>query len=165
MKVLDEENFSLEKAEESIREIAEENELVALATVSQNSEAFSATAFFVYDEDFKFYILTEPDTDHCENLGKNPSISLSIYDSHQGWSDDKRGLQVFGEAGKVPEEKISEALGLYLERFPELGEWVSEAEDMEKIDSEFYVVRPDRIKIFDETKFGKETLVNVGFEN
>ncbi|MFB6241313.1 MAG: pyridoxamine 5'-phosphate oxidase family protein [Candidatus Nanosalina sp.] len=163
MEVFDEKEISPEEAEESIREIAEENELLALATVSEDSEAFNATAFFVYDEDFKFYILTEPDTDHCENLRGNPSISLSIYDSRQDWGDEKQGLQVFGEAEQVSEEKIPEVLNLYLERFPGLGEWVSEPDEMEKIDSKFYVVRPDRIKIFDEPKFGKETWVNVGF--
>ena len=78
MELLEEKDFSLEKAKESIQEIAEENELLALATVSEDSETFNATAFFVYDEDFNFYILTEPDTDHCHNLEKNSSISLSI---------------------------------------------------------------------------------------
>jgi uncharacterized protein YhbP (UPF0306 family) len=163
MEILGEKDFSLEKAKESIHVIAEENELLALATVSKDSEAFNATAFFVYDENFNFYILTEPDTDHCENLRENSSISLSIYDSQQDWSDEKKGLQVFGEAEEVTEEKLSEVLELYLKRFPGLGEWVSEPEDMGKIDSEFFVIRPDRIKIFDEPKFGTETWVNVGF--
>ncbi len=74
-------NFSLDEVRTSIEEICRKNELLALATISEGSKVFNATAFYVYDEDFNFYILTEPDTDHCENLEKNSSISLSIYDS------------------------------------------------------------------------------------
>lgn len=96
-------------------------------------------------------------------MRENSSVSLSIYDSRQKWGDEKTGLQVFGEAEKISGEKISEVLDLYLERFPELGEWVSKPEEMDKLDSEFYVIRPDRIKIFDEPKFGSETWVRVGF--
>lgn len=164
MKTLDDENYSLSEARESLQEIAEENELLALATVSENSEAFNATAFYVFDDDFNFYILTEPDTDHAENLEQNPSISLSIYDSRQSWSDQKKGLQVFGQAEKVSRENMEKVLELYLERFPGLGEWVSEPEEMGNIDSEFYVIRPERIKIFDEKEFGTETWVNILFE-
>lgn len=163
MKLLNPEEFSLEEARESIKKICEENELLALATVSEKSEAFNATAFYVFDQNFNFYILTEPDTDHGENLDKNPSISLSIYDSQQEWTDEKQGLQVFGEAEKLEGEKISEAFKLYAERFPGLEKFVFGPEEMERLDSEFYVIRPDRIKIFDEPKFGTETWVNVTF--
>ncbi|MFB6116279.1 MAG: pyridoxamine 5'-phosphate oxidase family protein [Candidatus Nanosalina sp.] len=163
MELLDQPDFSVKEAEESIRDIADENKLLALVTVSEGQEAFNATAFYAFDDDLNFYILTEPNTDHCKNLRENSSISLSIYDSHQDWGDEKKGLQVFGKAEQVPEEEIPEVLELYLERFPELGEWVSEPGEMDSIDSQFYVIRPEKIKIFDEPRFGKETWVNVGF--
>jgi uncharacterized protein YhbP (UPF0306 family) len=164
MKLLETENFSFEEAKESLEDICRRNELLALATVSENSEAFNATAFFAFDGEFNFYILNEPDTDHGQNLEKNSSISLSIYDSRQEWSDDKRGLQVFGEAKIEDEEKVSEAFKIYTERFPGLKEYVSKPGELDKIDSEFYIVRPDRIKIFDEPRFGKETWLNLVFD-
>jgi uncharacterized protein YhbP (UPF0306 family) len=164
MELRDKDKTSLKEAKESIREIAEQNELLSLATVSEKEKAFNATAFYVFDDEFNFYILTEPDTDHCENLRENSSISLSIYDSNQGWSDDKRGLQVFGEAEHISDEDlISEALQLYLERFPDLKQWVSQPREMENIDSEFYIIKPERIKVFDEPRFGKETWMNLVF--
>ncbi len=166
MKLLETENFSFEEAKASLEEICRRNELLALATVSENSKAFNATAFFAFDGEFNFYILTEPDTDHGKNIEENSSISLSIYDSRQEWSDDKRGLQVFGEAEKLEdEEKVSQAFKTYTERFPGLKEQVSEPEEMEYIDSEFYVVRPYRIKIFDEPRFGEETWLNLVFKD
>lgn len=164
MKIL-EKDYSLEKAMESLHRIAEENELLALATVSENSEAFNATAFFAFDDEFNFYILTEPETNHGRNLEENSSISLSIYDSSQQWSDEKKGFQVFGEAEKLEEEKkISQAFKIYTQRFPGLKEFVSGPEGMDGIDSEFYLIRPERIKIFDEPKFGKEIWLNVIFD-
>jgi uncharacterized protein YhbP (UPF0306 family) len=164
MELLDDDKASLKEAEQSIQEILEQNDLLSLATVSEKEKAFNATAFYVFDDNFKFYILTEPETDHGENLEENSSASLSIYNSKQEWGDAKKGLQVFGEAEHISEEdKVSMALKLYLERFPELKQWVSQPGEMENIDSEFYIIRPERIKIFDEPKFGTETWVNMIF--
>ena len=70
---------------------------------------------------------------------------------------------MFGNADKVSEEELPRVLDLYLERIPDLEEWVSQPEDMDKIDSEFYIIKPERIKIFDEPRFGKETWLNIGF--
>lgn len=165
MRLLEKE-YSLEDTRESIIEIAGRNELLALATVSEDSKAFNATAFYVFDQELNFYILTEPDTDHAQNLEENSSISLSIYDSNQEWSDEKKGLQVFGEAEELSEEEmISEAFKLYTERFPGLKEFVSAPKDLSEIDSKFYVIRPERIKVFDESRFGKETWINLVFDN
>lgn len=61
MELGDRDKTSMKEAKESIQQIAEQNKLLSSATVSKEEKAFNATAFYVFDEDFNFYILTEPE--------------------------------------------------------------------------------------------------------
>ncbi len=139
--------FEPGKVEESIRDIIKNSQLCSLATIDEtDSKAHIATAFFAFDDSLNFYILTEPETEHCQHLEENDSIALSIYDSRQDWTDDKQGLQVFGTAERIPDGEASEALNLYLNRFPPLEEFASNTEDLQELDSSFYRVTPERTR-------------------
>ncbi len=160
---IDNENYSAMQIEGRIRELVEENELCSLATVQENNNrdpsAHIATAWYAYDDELRLYVLTPPDTDHAKNLEENDSIALTIFDSHQDWSAKKKGLQVFGTAEKIPDEDAEEALELYNQRFPGLEEHASTTEELQDLDSSFYVITPERIKLFDEPAFGNETWI------
>lgn len=158
--------YDREKVEDSIMEIVRSNELCSLATVTPDEKAHNATAFYAFDRSLNFYILTPPETDHGQNLAENNSIALTVFDSHQEWTDDKQGLQVFGTAEKLEDRgKVAEALELYTERFPAVEQFASSPGDVEQLDSRFYRVKPKRIKLFDEPNFGTETWVEVEVEN
>ena len=156
--LLDEGDWSKEEVEESLREIISENKLLSMATVD-GEEPHVNTAFYAFDQELKLYILTPPETRHGENLENNSSVAVDIHDSHQNWTDDKQGLQIFGQAKKV--ENTSKALEIYKDRYPELGEFATNKEELKELDSELYVVKPSRIKLFDEPRFGTETWINV----
>ncbi|MFB6191020.1 MAG: pyridoxamine 5'-phosphate oxidase family protein [Candidatus Nanohaloarchaea archaeon] len=157
-----EEDYGKERFEDSISNILQENRLCTLATVSPDSEAHAATAFYAFDDELNLYILTPPETEHGQHLEKNSSIALSIYDSHQQFSSEKQGLQFFGTAEKAEPE---EALEIYRERFPDVEQFASEPGDVKELDSCFYRIEPERFKLFDEPEFGTETWVNIRLKN
>lgn len=157
--------YDLQKVENAILDIVESNRLSSLATVTPDSKAHIATAFYVYDGELRFYILTPPETDHGRNLADNDSIALAIYDSHQQWTDNKQGLQIFGTAELVEEEdEVEEALELYTERFPAVEQFASSPQEARGLESSFYRITPERIKLFDEPNFETETWINVKVE-
>ena len=155
IKVEDDE-VSEEEAIQSIKQILEKNKLLSMSTVEETSPHIN-TAFFTH-QDLKLYIFTPPDTIHGKNLDKNPEVAVDVHDSHQEWTDDKKGLQIFG---KAEIQNTQEVLDLYCERFPEMKELASDQKELDQYDSEFYVIKPERIKIFDEPRFGTENWINV----
>ena len=157
-----EEGYSKERVKESIQEIMEKTELRSLSTVDERRPHI-ATAFFTFDEGFNLYIATDPETEHGQHLEENSSIAVSVYSTDQEQMDEKRGLQVFGTAEKLKPEtnKGRDAHSIYLERFESWKEFAAEPEDLKDLDSDFYIIRPERIKVFDEEKFSKETWINI----
>ncbi|MFB6213667.1 MAG: methyltransferase domain-containing protein [Candidatus Nanohaloarchaea archaeon] len=158
IELLDEGDWTREEVEESIREILSKNRLLSMATV-KGEDPHINTCFYTFDDELNLYILTPPDTEHGENLENNDSVAVDVHDSHQEWTDDKQGLQIFGKAEKV--EEVEKVLDLYLDRYSELGEFASNKEELEELDSIFYKIEPDQIKVFDEPRFGTETWINV----
>lgn len=144
------------EALQSVEEIMSENELLSMSTTGDR-EPHINTAFFSY-ENLRLYIFTPPETVHGQNLEDNPSVAVDIHDSHQEWTDYKKGLQIFGKAELKNSQEI---LDKYRERFPGMNELAEEVEELGQFDSEFYVITPGKIKIFDEPRFGKENWVNV----
>lgn len=157
IEVLDD-GFKHEKVEESIRDIIRSNKLLSMATTA-GEEPHINTAFYAFDDQFRLYIWTPPETEHGKNLEENDSVAVDIHDSRQEFPDEKQGLQLFGSCRKA--ENREEVLEIYSERFPETREFASNVEELEELDSEFYIIEPSRIKIFDELRFGKETWVEV----
>lgn len=152
------EDREIQRVKESIREIVSSNQLLSMATVN-NEEPHINTAFYALDDNLNLYILTPPDTIHGQNIEENSSVAVDIHDSHQEWEYDKQGLQIFGTAERA--EDVSRALELYNDRYPGLEEFASTPDELGELDSEFYVIKPERIKVFDEPQFGTETWIEV----
>lgn len=148
-------------AERSIRAIIERNELCSMATVREHAEAHINTAFYAHDEDLRLYVLTPPDTQHGTNLAENPSVAVDIHDAGQEWTDEKRGLQLFGTAHRLTGRDRAPAFERYRECFPALDQFASTVDDLDGLDSSFYRIVPDRIRLFDEPAFGTEVWIDV----
>lgn len=164
LKLLDD-GYNLQKVKNSIRDVIRSNYLLSMST-SDKEEPHINTAFYAFDDGLNLYILTPPKTKHGKNLEENSSVAVDIHDSHQKFNDDKQGLQIFGTAEIVAEEdKIAEILELYTERFPAAEKFASSPEDIGELDSSFYRIKPERIKLFDEPNFGTETWIDVEIKN
>lgn len=154
---IDDGSWEKSRVNQSIEDILEQNELCSIATVDRD-RAHIATCFFSHEED-QIFILTEPDTEHCQHLRKNSSIAVSVYDSRQNWDQKKQGLQLFGKARQAEGEERERAFHSYSSRFPDLEEFAETVDQVANLDSHFYVIDIDRVKVFDEKRFGRETWI------
>jgi uncharacterized protein YhbP (UPF0306 family) len=128
--------------------------LCAIATVTPEGLAHVNTAYFAWSPAFEIVWLSEPGARHSANLAANPSASVAVYDSRQSWGRADRGIQLFGSAREL-EEATSPA---YERRFP--------AFRASRFASyRFYVLRPSRLKLFDETELGAATFVTARVED
>lgn len=146
----------------SIFAILEKTKLLSMATI-KNAESWINTAYFAYSEDLELFIITNPSTVHGINLQNNPSVSVTVFDSHQTPGPGKQGLQLIGTGERVT-DKAEELNGLKLwhdrvlgtEGFDEF-----EKEYLAKFKSKIHKLKVNHVKIFDEKTFGNETWVEV----
>lgn len=131
--------------------------LMALATIEGN-KSWSNTAYFAVDNNLNLYFVSPPSSEHCQNILKNQSVSVAIFDSNQHGSSKKIGLQIRGQAKRVKGEKnIRAAIKLWCKVVPGAEKWIN-YENMKnsKIESKIYQIKPTKIKFFNEILFGEE---------
>ena len=124
------------------RRLLDASTLCAIATVVRGGRAHVNTAYFAWSPSFEIVWLSDPRAGHSRNLRANPSVAVAVYDSTQTWGTSDRGIQLFGEA----REREDEAEAVYAERF---GARVGKLTGYR-----FYVLRPRRLKLFDERELG-----------
>jgi uncharacterized protein YhbP (UPF0306 family) len=123
------------------RRLLDASTLCAIATVGRG-RAHVNTAYFAWSPEFEVVWVSDPRAAHSRNLRANPSVAVAVYDSTQTWGTPDRGIQIFGEAA----EGDDQAEAVYAERF---GARVGKLTGYR-----FYVLRPRRLKLFDERELG-----------
>ena len=66
-----------------------------------NRLPWSASVYFLYDDSLNLYFVSNPKTKHCQNIAKNPKVSVVIVNTEQDPNGNKVGLQARGTAKKV----------------------------------------------------------------
>lgn len=130
--------------------------LMAISTVGD--APWASTVFFVADEALNLYFVSDPDSDHCSHITKNPNVAMAIFDSRQRVSDQKIGVQMKGRAVQLADpESIRGPLSLWNGHNPGF-EQVITVENMEKgmIHSKVYKISPTYVKFFNEKLYGSE---------
>lgn len=156
--------YSDETINKSLSSILESNTLLSMATLKNNKESYVNTVYFAYSDHLNFYYLSPPSAVHSKNLVKNKSVAVSIFDSHQNLPTAKKsGLQIFGEARLARGNELFEGLQLYSRRYIWIVKYIKKPQDLLKkiIQSKLYIIKPAKIKIFDEATFGDEVWVTV----
>lgn len=143
---------------ESVTTILDETRLLGLATINPDGSPAACNAFFAYDSECRLYILTPPSTRHIQNILSDDRVAVLVSDSQQTGDGGKRGLQIAGRAALAVGEELAEGLSAYRERFPSTGTALASEEALQASgwESRIYVVRPEKISIFDERRFGVE---------
>lgn len=150
-----------ELARESLSQLLRDNGLCSMATVGANCTAHINTCFCAPTSDFRVIVFTVPATRHGENLERNQSVALTLFDSHQEWGGIVYGCQCFGSGRLLHGEDAAQALVAYTARHPRMVEWAPTLADLEaKFTSRLYEMRVDRFTLLDEARFGKEGYVN-----
>src|SRR5262249_28908930 len=94
------------------------NTLCSMATRSPAGTVHIKAAFFCSSSDLHLFFLSHPQAMHCRNLGHEPHMAVSIFDSHQPWGEPHAGLQLFGTGLLAEGHDASVANELYAARFP-----------------------------------------------
>jgi len=155
-----EKTFSNERIRRSISRILRENVLCSISTVAPGNQPHINTAYFCYTPDLEVYFLSDPDSQHCRNLERHPSLAMTIFKSAQEWGGQDRGLQLFGPCRRTTGRGGKEAERFYAARFSPYAEWMKGMSPAERRQAAllrsyaFYRFLPRRIKILDEREFG-----------
>jgi uncharacterized protein YhbP (UPF0306 family) len=126
--------------------------LCAIATVAPGGRAHINTAYFARTAKLDVVWLSDPRAKHSRNIRANDSVAIAVYDSTQTWGQPDRGIQLFGKARELEPSAASEFEALYNTRFPDYSRFDLPA-------YRFYVLRPFRLKLFEETRLGPGVLV------
>lgn len=110
---------------------------------------WAAPVYYLFDEDFNLYFVSNPKTKHCINISKNPKVSITIANSEQDTEGKKKGFQARGLAKKVISvSEIKEIIKIWNKRgFVKVG--YSEFKKFWK--SRFYKIKLTDIQIFDQS--------------
>ncbi len=95
-----------------LKECLDSANIGSLATLDSDG-VWACSLFFVYDNDFNLYFMSENGTRHMANLRENPRVAVSIYDPKKVMVNVQVGIEIIGVASEVPEEMLDE---LYRER-------------------------------------------------
>jgi uncharacterized protein YhbP (UPF0306 family) len=139
--------------------------LCSIATIAPGNRAHINTVFFAVSRHLELYFLSDPESLHSRNLESNPSMAMTVFDSHQRWDAPGRGVQLFGTARRTRGEQARRAAAVYGGTFPPFARWVRgrTAADRRRAallrSYTLYRFLPTRVKILDEAEFGGATFV------
>ena len=153
------EGFDSDALLASVEELLEANVLCSLATTSQGKPHIN-TAYVAILPGLNLAILTPPNSQHAANVAQEPATAMAVYDSHQPFGADLQGLQLFGFMKLLDGAEAEVAYQCYVRRFPGLAKWAQDYSALEvNLESRFYGLEVDRVKIFNERRFGKEVYI------
>ena len=160
--------FPDKSIQRSVFRILRDSALCSMSTVAPGNRAHINTAYFCYSPDLNFYFLSDPDSLHCKNLERNPSMAMMVMNSSQTWGGGDRGIQLFGACHRVRGPAAKEAERRYGSRFPGYATWLRRTDRAGRRGADllrsyaFYRFVPTRIKILDEAEFGGAAFVIAG---
>ncbi len=154
-------DFSDAQLRESVADILSRNELGALAT-ARDGEPHAATVSYAFADDLTLYFISAQTDVHTQDIAVNPSAAVAIWVTPESWGKDLQGLQLFGlcEEVKVGRELLA-AMHLYLARFPAFTALLKNPGEFKKgIGSRMFAMRPTRIRLIDEPRFGYRVFID-----
>jgi len=160
--------FPGKRIHRSVFRILRDSALCSMSTVAPGNRAHINTAYFCYSPDLNFYFLSDPDSLHCKNVERNPSMAMMVMNSSQTWGGTDRGIQLFGACHRVRGRAAKEAERRYGSRFPGYATWLRRTDRSGRRGADllrsyaFYRFVPTRIKILDEAEFGGAAFVIAG---
>jgi predicted pyridoxine 5'-phosphate oxidase superfamily flavin-nucleotide-binding protein len=141
--------FSSERMERVARRLMDASPLCALATVSPGGRAHINHMYFAWTDRFEVIWISDADSLHSRNLGRNSSAAVTIYASNQVWGKPDRGIQLFGTAGTT---NSRDAISAYGRRFKDF--------DADANELPVYRFRARTVKLFDERSLAAGTIVS-----
>ncbi len=142
-----------------------EHNLMAVATYGDHP--WIANVYYTFDQNLTLYFLSDPNTIHCRQIGSNPQVAVSIFDSHQKINQPKRGLQLQGLAHQISgKTKVMHVLKLWKSSLQVSDSTITYENMIKKVISgRMYQIVPKQIKLFDQKLFpvedGQEPILKI----
>jgi len=123
-----------------------------MSVATHDKHLWTAWVYYVIDDDFNLYFVSQPDTDHCKSILKNGEIACAIADSHQNVTDKKVGIQLYGTASQLTDlQQLRWMLNLWNKVNPGIDKIINLKNIQKKIiKSRVFKVVPQKIKWFNE---------------
>ena len=127
---------------------------------------WAATVFYA-SEELRLYFFSVPESRHCQNLGSNPRVAVTIQEDYKDWRAIK-GIQL--EGGVAALEGMLEkgrAMAVYAAKYPNITKVFTDPDSgalyKAFLKVRFYCVRPERVYYIDnEQGFGKRQELPLG---
>ena len=142
---------------EFAKNVIKNNNFLSIAT-SFNNQTWIAPVFFAVDDKYNFYFVSSIDSTHVQHILQNKQVALSIFDSVQP-EGDANGVQIKGEAIKIPISKYPDVLKLFWEKTRK--KVITEDEIQQKINEyennkrSIFQIVPKEIYVQDQEYFKK----------
>lgn len=139
--------------------LAQQSTLVLATAGIEDGRSQVAPLFFVSDEAFNLYWVSDPDSRHSRNLEDWNDVAVTVYAHTWEWQAIQ-GLQIEGDAvAVIDDEERQQALALYKKKFDFVNERFEDL--LEK--SVVYVLRPRWLRWIDNRqRFGYKQEFSLG---
>ena len=129
-----------------------------MSVATYNKHLWAASVYYVVDKDFNLYFISQPDTEHCQDILKNSEVACTIADSRQKVTAKKVGVQLYGTAKQLTAmEKLKWMLAFWNRMNPGVASVINLKNIQNKvIKSRAYQITPKKIKWFNEELYGSE---------
>jgi uncharacterized protein YhbP (UPF0306 family) len=119
-------------AREQFAAFLSEQTTLTLATTNADGSPHACDVFYAQDNDSSLYFLSDPKTQHIQNMVRSPRVSATVHGATRGW-ENIRGAQIVGDAVRVGDasERVR-AFGLYVTKYPFVRRWLSSADMLDK---------------------------------
>ena len=151
---------SVEGIQENAIKMLQDHHTVTISTTDEKS-VWSATVFYVSDENLNLFFLSSAKSRHIQHIQKNPHVSATIYKDQKDWEKIK-GIQMSGMVIELEGTERKLAIDMYLKKYQFLDRAINNPlnDDEEKIGSRFasipfFKLKPSFIRIIDnQVSFG-----------
>jgi uncharacterized protein YhbP (UPF0306 family) len=130
---------------------------VSLATVGPDGPW--ATSVFYVNLGFSLYFLSEPKTQHVQNVLVNPTVAATVNEDYRDWREIK-GIQMAARCTEVTSKReLARSLTAYVKKYPFVGQFLSPGQLLSgmrvagrSLDVRFYRVTPSRLLYLDNAR-------------
>lgn len=99
-----------------VREFLTAHTTLTLATVNDDGTPHACDLFYAH-AGTTFYFLSDPETQHVQNLMREPRVSATVHGEARGWQEI-RGVQMVGDATRVTSRaERARALAAYVRKY------------------------------------------------
>lgn len=117
-------------ARKKISAFLREQTTLTLATTNADGSVHACDVFYAEDSELTFYILSDPKTQHVQNMLRVPRISATVHGGSRGW-ENIRGAQVVGDAERVSAmTERNRAFAIYIAKYPFVRHWLASIENL-----------------------------------